>query len=95
MKERLVNEAKVNWEDCDPEFKYGTFVKKRLVKKNVDESVKAKSGEEEVTRRKLYAFSMHMPKFDDKVADFLLEKNFDEASEHVKDIDKAYFVDEE
>ena len=33
LKEKLLKEKNINWNDLDPEYKYGTFVKKKLIKK--------------------------------------------------------------
>jgi len=93
VREKLKTEKNVDWELMDPEFRYGTFVKKRLVKKVVEAEHKSKNGPEEVLRRKICAFSLNLSKYDPKYETFLFGKYYEEDSEVAKEVLKEYFVE--
>jgi hypothetical protein len=40
MKEKLLTEKNIDWEAMDPHFKFGTFIKRRLVEMDVPEQFK-------------------------------------------------------
>lgn len=78
VKAKLVSDKNVDWEKCDPEFKYGTFIKKKLVKKQLEEGQTSNNGETEVIRKKLCAFALHLPSYDEKITNFLMDKYFND-----------------
>jgi len=97
--QKLKDEKQLDWEQMDPEFKYGTFVKKRVVFKP-QQNVSQTTNEEEsaqnlVQRRKLFAFSLHLPKPDENIQEFLLSKYYQDDNEEMKKfVVKTYFVDQ-
>jgi len=109
--QKLKDEKQLDWEEMDPEFKYGTFIKKKIVFKpqqlqkvvktdDVNEEEKQedenKEGENLVQRRKLYAFTLHLPKHDDKIEDFLFSKYYQDDNEDIKKlIPKGYLLDQD
>ena len=116
LKEKMKTDLNINWEDSDPEFKYGTFIKKRIVYKPKEsfkkdeekvegqnaqktvqkqQDIQEKDEEKEmVERKKLFAFTLHLPKYDVEPAAFLFSKVYQEENKDMKDrVCKEYYLE--
>ena len=116
LKEKMKADLNVNWEDYDPEFKYGTFIKKRIVYKPKEnfqkgqeqvesqneqntvqkqQDVQEKEEEKEmVERKRLFAFTLHLPKYDEGPSAFLFSKVYQEENKDMKDrACKEYYLE--